>query len=98
MTQATEQPSHQEDPSVVRAHKRAEDLRGWYQHVAVFVITIAGLALVDAIAGGGWWVQWVAVPWGAVILAHGVTVFGGRIFGPEWEQRKVDQYLRHSSR
>ncbi len=34
-------------------------------------------------------------PKGIFLVGHAIVVFvGGRFFGAEWEQRKVDEYLR----
>jgi hypothetical protein len=45
-----------------------------------------------------WWFDWIAIPWGIFPVGHAVAVCAGRRFlGAEWEQRKVDKYLRQDA-
>lgn len=83
-----------DDANVRRARKRAEDVRGFYVHALVYLSINAGLVVLDAVTGGGWWFYWVAIPWGIGLATHAVAVLADRVFGEEWEQRKVAAYLR----
>lgn len=56
-------------------------MRGrWFaliSHVTSYAGTVGGLAAIDYLSGGGWWVQWVAIPWGIALAMHAVhTVLG----------------------
>ncbi len=94
MTQTTQEPSYDEGKTLRRAHRRAGDIRGFYLHLIIYLIANAGLVLIDVLDGDGWWFDWIAVPWGIFLVGHAIVVFvGGRFFGSEWEQRKVDKYL-----
>ena len=94
MTQSTEHAAFLEDERLRLAHKRAQDMRGFYVHVMVYLCINGGLAVLDALTGGGWWFLWVAIPWGVGLASHAVALVSDRMFGAEWEQRKVDRYLR----
>jgi hypothetical protein len=84
-----------EQERIERAHRDAVELRGFYAHLTIYLGVMLLLALVDAITGGRWWVQWPAAGWGVGIVAHAVTVYGRRLWGPEWEERKVRSMLAH---
>jgi transcriptional regulator with XRE-family HTH domain len=79
----------------VRAFREVRKLRGFYHHLTIYVVVIAGLTIFNL-----WktperlWVLGPALGWGIGILAHGLSVFGGgRIFGPEWERRQIEKRL-----
>jgi transcriptional regulator with XRE-family HTH domain len=79
----------------VRAFREVRKLRGFYHHLMIYIVVIAGLTIFNL-----WktperlWVLGPALGWGIGILAHGLSVFGGgRIFGPEWERRQIEKRL-----
>ena len=90
MTQTTPSPA---DSALERARKRVEDLRGFYTHLMVYLVVNGGLVLLDLALGDEWWFYWVAIPWGIGLAAHGVSIFAGRFFDSDWEQRKIESYL-----
>ncbi len=96
MTQTTEQSPYadqEETARVQRAHKRADDIRGLYVHVMIYLVVNAGLFVIDAVSGDGWWFYWPLLGWGIGLGAHAVAVFSDRFLGAEWEERKVEQIL-----
>jgi hypothetical protein len=77
-----------------RAKQRVAELRGFYTHFAIFVLVIAGLALLNWATGDDWWVQWVILGWGIGVIAHGLAVFATTPkFVSRWEKRKLRAYL-----
>jgi 2TM domain len=53
--------------------------------------------LIDALddSGGLDWFYWPMLGTGIGVVITGVVLLGfGGLFGPEWEQRQVDRYLR----
>lgn len=59
-----------------RAIKRVEDRRGFYAHLAIYLIVNAALFAAWAMSGGGYyWPMWVAFGWGIGILFHAFGVF-----------------------
>ncbi len=86
------------DPRYREARRRVRNLRGFYTHALAFAAVNAGLLVVDlATSRGGPWLGWATLGWAFGLLMHGVSVFvcGGWL-GPEWEARKVREYLeRH---
>ena len=73
------------DPSQRSAEAAAGKPKAFYLHLALYVVVVGGLIVIDASTGGGWWVQWVALGWGLVVLAHGVIHLRS---GPAAERRK----------
>ena len=97
MTQPIEHAAASDDLLVQRARKRAQDLRGLYVHLLVYLCINGGLFVLDAVTGGGWWFYWVAIPWGIGLATHVVGFASDGFFGADWEERRVDRYLRHEA-
>ena len=86
------------DPRYKEARRHVKDLRGFYSHATTYVCVIGGLLVLNLfISPGRLWVQWAAMGWGLGLIAHGLSVFAFRgVFGKNWEERKVREYLdRH---
>lgn len=65
---------------------------GFYIHIAVYVLVIAGLIALNAYKGGEWWAQWPAFGWGLGILGHALGVWGRLpAFLVRWRLRKIHQ-------
>jgi len=79
---------------IARARRRLAALKGFYIHLFIFAVVMAGLTLVNAAVGGPWWVLWVLLGWGVGVLAHGLTVLGqsSRAIA-HWEERKLKEFL-----
>jgi hypothetical protein len=82
-----------------RARRRAARLRGFYIHCLAFVAgnTVAFLInlMTRGNGDGSWWFQWGLIVWATALAIHGLTVLGSTSWlGPEWEDRKVAQFLR----
>ncbi len=82
-------------PYYDEARRHVKDLRGFYHHALTFAMVIALLALFNfTTSPNHLWVQWVIFGWGVGLTAHGLSVFAYRgVFGPEWEERKIREYL-----
>jgi hypothetical protein len=73
-----------------RVHRRLE----FYRHVATYVFIVGGLALIDWLTGGGWWVQWLAAIWGGILLLQLFSTFiSPALWGREVEERMVRREL-----
>ena len=83
-----------EETSYRRVKERVEELKGFYTHLAVWLVVNLGLLLIDLAAGSGWWFFWPLVGWGVAVAIHAVVVFG--IEGPlgrGWEERKIRELM-----
>ena len=77
-----------------RAKRRIAAIKGFYIHLFVFVLVVAGLIVINALTGGPWWALGVLLGWGIGVLAHGVAVMGHRSKSlANWEERKLKQFM-----
>ncbi len=77
-----------------RAHKRVEELRGFYIHLATYLVVNLGLFLINILSSPRHlWFLWPLIGWGSVVLLHGVTILLEVPFGPKWEERKTRQLM-----
>jgi hypothetical protein len=73
-----------------RVHRRLE----FYRHAAFYVFVVGGLALIDWASGGGWWVQWLAIIWGAFLAVQFFSNFvSPNLWGRDVEERMVRREL-----
>jgi transcriptional regulator with XRE-family HTH domain len=77
------------------AFRHVRKIRGFYGHLARYVIVISALAIFNFIKSPNYfWVIWPALGWGLGILFHGMRVFGTMPFmNADWEKRQVEKYL-----
>lgn len=70
-------------------------VRGFYIHLTQYVVVIAVLGLINAVASPHrLWVHWPALGWGLAILLHAASVFRWLPFlGADWERRQVEKQL-----
>ena len=82
-----------------QARRRAAQVRAFYIHVLAFIVGNVTAFIVNwmTLSDGDhpWWFQWGLLVWSAALAVHGLTVVGRTAWlGPDWEQRKIDRYLR----
>jgi len=79
---------------LVEARRRLAALKGFYIHLSVFVLVLAGLLIINSLTGGPWWAVWVFLGWGLGVLAHALALWthGSRRVAA-WERRKLEAYL-----
>ena len=82
-------------PLYKEARRHVRNVRGFYTHALVYVLVMGGLAAVNlATSPGRLWFGFAMMGWGIGVVAHGISVFASRGWlGPDWEQRKVREYL-----
>lgn len=84
-----------EDTRYQRARERVAALKGFYTHLAVFILVNAGLLSINLLATpGNWWFHWPLLGWGIGLAAHALAVYGavGR-WGREWEERMIREEM-----
>jgi len=75
------------------ARQRVHRLRGFYVHVIVYLAVNALLFAINLLTPGPLWFYWPLLGWGIGLIAHGLTLSGFAFLGPEWEQRKIREYM-----
>lgn len=90
----------EQSPEYQSALRQVRRLRGFYAHLSVYLAVNAGLLVINLLASPGrLWVAWPLAGWGIAIAIHGASVFlGGRLFGREWEERKVRELMQRGRR
>jgi 2TM domain len=81
-----------EDQLRSEATERLRAKRGFWQHVATYVIVNTALIGVWAISGGYFWPGWILAGWGIGLVLHASSVFIGAI--REDEIRREMERLR----
>ena len=72
------------------------DIKGFYSHVAFYVVTIAALAATNVYMGlDNLWFVWPALGWGLGVASHGLAVFEIlSLFGVDWEKRQINKRMQ----
>jgi cell division protein FtsW (lipid II flippase) len=84
-----------QEQKLIQAHQRVAKLRGFYGHVATYVVFMTLLFFINFFSGGSWWFHWPLFGWGIAVALHALSVFGlDRVLGPEWEQNKIDEFMK----
>ncbi len=78
-----------------RARRRVRRVMAFYRHLTTFVTVTLLLLVVDIVTGPeDFWVQWVALIWGIILLIHFLNVFAfDAILGREAEKRMLEREL-----
>ena len=79
----------------ILAFNQVRKLKGFYIHLAQYVLVVALLAVINALTTPNhWWVQWVIMGWGVGVFFHWLQIserFG--LFGSKWEKEQVEKRL-----
>lgn len=92
--------SFEEEQRLEKARKKVEDIKGFYKHLAAYVLVNAFLLIMHAIdldPGEKFW-SWgsfiTPLSWGIGLLAHWISVYNRHIFfSRDWEERKIREYM-----
>jgi len=99
--------NHLQEQKYIRAKKRVEDLKGYYWHLAIYVLVnlfLTGSQIIDGITEDktlneifsdfGLYGVWVL--WGIGLAIHTCKVFLFPFFmGNDWEERKIKEYMNN---
>ena len=90
--------SHYSEDEYLKAKKRVKAKKGFYWHLATFVIVNGFLFLINLLTSpGDWWYLFPLISWGVSLVFHFIAVFGipGLNFNnKEWEEKEIDKELR----
>ncbi len=93
-------PYSEPDALYRQARGRVLQLKGFYSHLAAFVLVNAGLVAINLLLTPGYlWFPWPLLGWGTGLLAHAAGVFRPfRLFPRDWEERKIREYMDKARR
>jgi len=87
--------SESQSAEEILAFNQVRKLKGFYIHLAQYVLVVVLLALINALTTPNhWWVQWVVMGWGIGVFFHWLQIserFG--LFGSKWEKEQVEKRL-----
>jgi len=83
-------------PEEEKAIVYVRDIKGFYNHLIVYVVVIACLSALNLIRSPNhFWAVWPALGWGIGLLFHGLNVFEVFSFlGVDWEKRQIEKRLK----
>jgi len=88
----------------IKAKKRVEELKGFYKHVAVYVVIngffIGRRIYLDISYGDSFIDAFTEISnyrlffwWGIGLLIHGLNTYRYRFFSKNWEERKIQEEM-----
>jgi len=79
----------------ILAFNQVRKLKGFYIHLAQYVLVIALLTVINALTTPNrWWVQWVIMGWGVGVFFHWLQISERfSLFGSKWEKKQVEKRL-----
>jgi transcriptional regulator with XRE-family HTH domain len=87
--------SESQSAEEILAFNQVRKLKGFYIHLAQYVLVIALLTVVNALTTPNrWWVQWVIMGWGVGVFFHWLQISERfSLFGSKWEKEQVEKRL-----
>ena len=87
--------SESQSAEEILAFNQVRKLKGFYIHLAQYVLVIALLTVINALTTPNrWWVQWVVMGWGVGVFFHGLQISERfSLFGSKWEKEQVEKRL-----
>jgi transcriptional regulator with XRE-family HTH domain len=87
--------SESQSAEEILAFNQVRKLKGFYIHLAQYVLVVALLAVINALTTPNrWWVQWVIMGWGVGVFFHGLQISERfSLFGSKWEKEQVEKRL-----
>lgn len=78
-----------------KAKKQVEEIRGFYVHLASFIITIVFLLYINLRYSPEYlWFLWPMLGWGFGLFFHAMKAFNYSPFlGKDWEQKKIKEFM-----
>lgn len=83
-----------------RSRRRIEEIRGFYEHLVIYIaVNLILFGINMLFSPDSLWFFWVTFFWGIGLVIHGFSVYvEGWIFGREWEERKIREYMEREER
>ena len=87
--------SESQSAEEILAFNQVRKLKGFYIHLAQYVLVVALLAVINALTTPNrWWVQWVVMGWGVGVFFHWFQISERfSLFGSKWEKDQVEKRL-----
>jgi len=77
-----------------RAKERVENIKSFYHNLTAYCIVIPFLWWINYNTTSFLWAIFPTLGWGLGLLAHGFGAYGySPIFGKDWEDRKIREFM-----
>lgn len=84
-----------DDAEMRHVRRRVRQRLDFAKNLAFYVLIFGGLALLDGLTGGGWWVHIPAIIVGALLGMQALSLFvAPALWGREAEERMVQQEMQ----
>ena len=84
------------DKRYIKAKKRIDDLKEFYIHLITFIVMNAFLIFVNYVTYWEYkWFWYSLFGWGIGLVMHFFVTFG---YGPDWEERKIKEFMEKDNR
>ncbi len=81
-----------------KARERVAELKAFYVHLMTYIVgCIFFIAINYIYTPNGHWAIFPILGWGIGILSHALRTFDIPLFGKEWEERKIKEYVDKNS-
>lgn len=90
------QSNYEEEQRYIKAKKRVKDIKGFYVHLSVYLLTMPIIIGVNLMFVPGFhWFWFSVLGWGIGIFFHWLGVFGFSKLGlgKDWEERKIREIM-----
>ncbi len=77
-----------------RAKQKVDDLKGFYVHLAIYLIFVPVFIYFNVKSTSFPWALFPILGWGWGVLSHASETFGWHpVLNKEWEKRKIEKYM-----
>jgi hypothetical protein len=78
-----------------RAKERLEELKGFYIHGIIYILVNLAMAIFNIISTPDYyWFFFPLIGWGIGLVIHALSVYAnGKLFGANWEEKKIRQLM-----
>lgn len=86
----------EEEERYLRAKKKVENLKAFYIHLIVYILVNIMFIVINVATfeySEHWWFIYPLMGWGIGLASHGLSVSSFGLFGPDWEERKIKEYM-----
>lgn len=83
-----------------RAKKQVEQIKGFYSHLATYILVMAVLIFINLKYTPQYlWFFWTLFSWGIGLFFHAMKAFNYfPLLNKDWEERKIKQYMEEENR
>ena len=88
--------NYKEDQKYFKAKKRVNDIKGFYVHLFIYLITIPIIITVNLMFVPSFhWFWFSVLGWGMGLFFHWLGVFGFQKLGlgKDWEEKKIKEFM-----